>query len=414
MGAALDTGNLGVSALGLSVITGLAERRPSVQPVVFDHGRGVREVPVDFGPAGERTIRQIGASNSRRFYRSDTLGFMRAARLLGTSWPPGLRALATSEAVLDISGGDSFTDLYGARRFQSVTTLKRLAVQAGAKLILLPQTYGPFFHDRSKRIARELIAASTSAWARDPVSYAALAELMGSQFDPTRHREGVDVAFALPALSPSSAEADLIDAWRDGDSGPLVGVNVSGLLYNNPEAAGRYGLKADYREVVHELVRRLLVEAGCRVVLVPHVVATDPHESDILACRAVVDRLRSVSGGRLEMAPVLTDPRHAKWMIAKFDWFCGMRMHSTIAALSSGVPTAAIAYSDKTRGVFETCGQAAAVADPRVLETRELFEHVWESWCSRAELSRTLRERLPHVVLRASAQMDRLITVFDA
>ena len=38
-------------------------------------------------------------------------------------------------------------------------------------------------------------------------------------------------------------------------------------------------------------------------------------------------------------------------------------MHATIAALSSGVPCATVAYSLKARGVFASCGMAHAVAD---------------------------------------------------
>ena len=40
-------------------------------------------------------------------------------------------------------------------------------------------------------------------------------------------------------------------------------------------------------------------------------------------------------------------------------------MHSCIAALSQSVPTLAIAYSDKTAGVFETAGAGGQVVDAR-------------------------------------------------
>ena len=52
------------------------------------------------------------------------------------------------------------------------------------------------------------------------------------------------------------------------------------------------------------------------------------------------------------------DASEVKWCISKLDWFVGSRMHATIAALSSGVPCAAIAYSRKFRGVFATLGVA--------------------------------------------------------
>jgi polysaccharide pyruvyl transferase WcaK-like protein len=40
-----------------------------------------------------------------------------------------------------------------------------------------------------------------------------------------------------------------------------------------------------------------------------------------------------------------------KWIIAQCSVFAGARTHSTIAALSSGVPTLSIGYSLKARGI---------------------------------------------------------------
>lgn len=85
-------------------------------------------------------------------------------------------------------------------------------------------------------------------------------------------------------------------------------------------------------------------------------------------------------------------------------------MHSTIAALSSGVPAAAIAYSPKTLGVFETCGQGAHVADPRpALETDGVVEQLWQSWTVRKEARQSLHATLPAVLRRAEEQMDAIV-----
>jgi polysaccharide pyruvyl transferase WcaK-like protein len=113
--------------------------------------------------------------------------------------------------------------------------------------------------------------------------------------------------------------------------------------------------------------------------------------------------------------PALHDPCEVKWVISQLDWFCGTRMHSTIAALSSGVPAAAIAYSPKTLGVFETCGQGAHVADPRQLDTGDVVERLWQSWAAREEARRSLQATLPAVLRRAEEQMDAIVaTVQEA
>jgi polysaccharide pyruvyl transferase WcaK-like protein len=95
-----------------------------------------------------------------------------------------------------------------------------------------------------------------------------------------------------------------------------------------------------------------------------------------------------------------------KWLIARSDWFCGTRMHACIAALSSGVPTAAVAYSDKTLGVFETCGQGGEVVDPRVCGTDEVVERLWDSYTRRDAVRGSLARHLPAVLSKANEQMN--------
>src|SRR6056297_2896419 len=138
LNAAPDTGNQGVSALCHSVVSGLVRR--GVQHVtVADHGRGLRHA--DWGYA---SVDLVGLTNSRRFWRSDSLRTARALVRAGGMIGAPSRAVVRSDAVLDISGGDSFTDIYGRKRFQAMALTKRMALDAGVPLILLPQKLGPF------------------------------------------------------------------------------------------------------------------------------------------------------------------------------------------------------------------------------------------------------------------------------
>ena len=54
------------------------------------------------------------------------------------------------------------------------------------------------------------------------------------------------------------------------------------------------------------------------------------------------------------MAPAFENPIQAKSYISNMDCFIGSRMHSTIASISSGVPTLPVSYSRKFEGLFET------------------------------------------------------------
>lgn len=407
-GAAPDTSNLGVSALCQSFLEGVARRAPDVRLAVFDNGWGIRE---GSGTVDGRTFsyRRFGGRNSRRIHRRDSLWNIRISARLGGLGNPAAIAIRRAHALLDISGGDSFTDLYGPRRFEAIVLPKLTAIDVGTPLILLPQTYGPFAKPRCRKIAEAILRNVAIAWARDERSFAALRELLGRHFDPARHKSGVDIAFAMRPVEPEAERYAEIEGWLNDSATPVVGFNVSGLVLNDPdEARVRYGLKADYGAVVTGFLRRLLDESDARIVLVPHVLGGA--ETDLAACERVSGELRDRGKGRVAVLPARFHQSEIKWVISRFDWFCGTRMHSTIAALSTGVPTASIAYSLKTLGVFETCGQGEHVADPRELDTEEVIDRVWRSWESRSRAKKELAKQLPDVLQRAEAQMDEVLT----
>lgn len=64
-----------------------------------------------------------------------------------------LAELAQCDLVLDIGEGDSFTDIYGLRRFRYHIASKLVALHSGKPLILSPQTIGPFKHWYTRGLA---------------------------------------------------------------------------------------------------------------------------------------------------------------------------------------------------------------------------------------------------------------------
>jgi polysaccharide pyruvyl transferase WcaK-like protein len=397
-GAAGDTANLGVSALLYSTVAAIAEREPDARITVFDNGWGVREGSI---PAGDHdvAIRLCGARHSRRLHRPESFWNMRLAARVGGSWNAGTRFVAGADAVLDLSAGDSFGDLYGDRRFRAIVAPKQLALDLGRPLILLPQTYGPFVTDRTRATAKDLLIRASMSWARCEDSSRAMQEILGTSWDADRHRQGVDVAFGLSAREPALSLSERALRWLgERAAHPLIGFNVSGLVFNDPAAARTYGLSADYVQAVTLFMGRVLRETDTRVLFVPHVMGKPGEvESDPGACAELARRLGPSARERVEILPAHLDAQEIKWVISHVDWFCGTRMHSTIAALSSGVPTAAIAYSLKTRGVFATCGQERHVHDARSLRTEELVERLWSSLQSREDARSSLGARLPGV-----------------
>ena len=399
--------NLGVGALRESALVGLLRRRPDADVVVFDDGWGVR--PATITVDGERrSYRLCGVRNSRRVLRQESYAHMRLAARLGLR-NRGLSLVDGSTAVWDVSGGDSFADLYGRRRFMTVTLPKELTLARRRPLVLLPQTYGPFKDRALRERARTTLAGATAAWARDVDSFAALRDLLRDDFDPTRHHVGVDLAFGLPTLEPGEDVREAVDsAIAEADGEPLAGLNVSGLLLNDPAAPERYGLTVDYRRLTESLARTLL-DRGAVLVLVPHVLGRGETDSDEDVTDRLAEELRGTFGRRVVVAPPSLGAGGRKWLVSRLDWFAGARMHATIAGLSSGVPTAALAYSGKVRGVFASCRQEDQVADGRSLTTDEALDLLVRSFDCREEIRPRLQREVRKVTRTASEQMDRII-----
>lgn len=407
LNAAPDTGNQGVSALCLSALSGLSSR--NIGPIsVADHGRGLRRANLGFGD-----VDLIGLSHTRRYWRSECLATVRILTRLGGAFSPTARKIAKSRTILDVSGGDSFTDLYGTRRFRAMVLSKQLALDNGLPLILLPQTLGPFRDNDARDEAVRILSGARAVWTRDVASLDFLREALQSRFDPARHRLGLDMAVALPKMRPEQPLPAPLHEWlsvtRDF---PLAGLNVSGLLSCRPEMAKlQFGLAARHDDQIEAAARSILDhDPEMRLLLVSHVHRHngDP-ESDLSAAIALKAKLASSYPDRIEVLPGTMNAMELKWVLARLDWFAGARMHATIGAFSAGTPTLALGYSNKAAGVFSQCGIGEHVADLRRLDGAAIGQAVASSLMQRDAMQSELARLLPQLQARAQSQMDAIV-----
>ncbi|RVU34103.1 hypothetical protein EOI86_23605 [Hwanghaeella grinnelliae] len=411
-GAAPDTMNLGVSALLASMLDGLSSRLPTPSFLVFDNKLGSRQSTIGIGNNQSIDVALAGARVGNRYYLPENLGTMATCAKVGGPFVtvhPILKDLQSCDAILNISGGDSFSDIYGPARFSAIVRPMQIAHMLGIPLILPPQTYGPYKNPGIRDTAANAVKRAEMCWARDENSFEILKDLLGTEFNPDNHLCGVDVAFGL---APSDAHEQLpepLKTWiRDGE--PMAGINVSGLIYLDPvKAKDHYGFRADYETALVRFATKLLETTQHKLVLVPHVMQPfGNYESDGEACEALSRALPEVYRDRIVVSPMNLDQSQAKWVISKMEWFCGTRMHSTIASLSSGVATASIVYSDKANGVFASCGQESHALDPRLMNTDDIVEELLNSFTTRIAAKESLSDKLPSVLAKAQQQMDMI------
>lgn len=238
-----------------------------------------------------------------------------------------LESIKKCEFVIDLTSGDSFSDIYGQWRFDGATHIKEIVHCLKVPMILGPQTYGPFEKARNQKKAKKVIKNAYCVISRDHIS----ADYVASFTDKKVHVT-TDLAFGLPYENSKQKDLDRIK----------VGINISSLLVKNKEESTEvnFSLKADYDGFIQRILNYLVKDERYDVYVIPHV-GNDAGEQ-FKEEFPMVNYLDEFS-----------NPMDAKNCIAGMDIFIGARMHATIGAFSSGVATIPTAYSRKFSGLYE-------------------------------------------------------------
>ena len=240
----VSSDNLGVGALTESQIAicqdAAAQTKSKVNYVVFGTQGGrhyvPKNVPVTIG--GRVSIKQM---------------------LFGQS--KFLKDLEACDMVLDIGEGDSFTDIYGLKRYLFLIISKFAVLVKGKPLILSPQTIGPFDYWFTRKISSMLMRRCKRVYARDGLSFDYLKQCgLNENIDVA-----IDVAFKLP-FAKFKYQKSKSDQVR-------VGLNVSGLLFSGGYTQNnQFGLTVDYPALIRQLLTDWTQHADYEVWLIPHVI----------------------------------------------------------------------------------------------------------------------------------------------
>jgi polysaccharide pyruvyl transferase WcaK-like protein len=293
------------------------------------------------------------------------------------------------DVMFDIGGGDSFSDIYGVQRFASLCLTKQQLKKIGVPVVMPPQTIGPFKHGWVRLAANRTMTRVTSVYSRDQMS----TDYLQKHLPGMATQEFVDMAFFLPFETPEVASAK-----------PRVGLNVSGLLYSGGYTKNnQFQLHSNYPDTIHQLIEAIKQDPSLELHLVPHVIAPSvPVEDDLAVCRELARRYD------LPEPHQFNSPIEAKSFIAGLDFFLGARMHSTIAAFSSGVPVLPMAYSRKFNGLFLQSLDYPHMVDLKTQNSEEIVSAALECLKQRTEI----REQMNLTLNRIRKQRDTLIDSF--
>ncbi len=245
------------------------------------------------------------------------------------------------DVVFDFTAGDSFTDIYGRKRFFVRTALKQKIIDMKIPFVLGSQTIGPFKDKDVRDMAVKVINGCKEVYARDQLSVDYTEKISGRRPVLT-----TDVAFALP-YTKKTHKNDIVN----------IGFNPSGLLWNGGYTGdNQFGLTVDYQKYCREVIQNLLKKY--EVFLIPHVLTdlTQSMDNDLVAVQALKKEFPS-----LIVIDNFITPMEAKSYIARMDGFIGARMHAAIAAFSANVACIPFSYSRKFEGLFDSLGYTRVI-----------------------------------------------------
>ncbi len=415
LGASFETPNMGVSALAEASLKCIYHHWPDADVMVrsfhsdTEHAMTIQGRPI--------TLRYREMWFGRNLSKPQNIYLLLIYAVLVKFFPflrarliaanPYFRELMELDIVADITGGDSFSDIYGLKRLFYGSLTKALGILCAKHFVMLPQTYGPFKSKRARFIARRILNNSDAVYARDKSGAEYVKGILGNNPQQTLVQFVPDVAFVLDPEQPESEMLAQIATLKAAGK-TVVGLNVSGLLYNGHyQAEDSFGLHSNYRNLVTKLLETLLSHPEVVVVLVPHVFDVKGHfESDPDACEDLHARLQSKYPERLFVVTDTLNHRQVKFIIGQCAFFLGSRMHACIAALSQTVPAVGVAYSGKFQGVFDSVGAGDNVIDLRKCSDDEVLAAVERCYENREALAQTLKQSVPEV-------QETLMHLFD-
>jgi len=408
LGISPHSKNMGVGALGAGLTSAAHSGISNCMVKFLDYGKSDSKLVYRVN-GNDIQVPFISLRFSKKIYLRNNIAFLIAMVIVLKIIPKKVRdsvfktnyyynAICESDIIGAISGGDSFSDIYGIRRFIYVVLPQILVILLGKRLVLLPQTIGPFDSRFARVLARYIIKRAAMVYSRDMDGLKEVNVLIGKN----SCRFCYDVGFLVEPITPAKMDIDGLEKKERKE--PLVGFNISGLLnmggYN---MNNMFNLKVDYKILLDEIITFIIEQKNASILLVPHVFGSNPKsEADSVVCEKIYADLKSKYKDRIYLVRGEYNQNEIKSIIGMCDFFIGSRMHACIGAVSQNIATVSISYSRKFKGVMETVGMQDYIADPKVITKEEIIDLINIAYDERGLIKAKLEKKIPEVKARVS------------
>jgi len=258
-----------------------------------------------------------------------------------------LESYASADAIVDLSG-DMQTESYGPHVAYSHFIPIALALAMKKPVILCGQSVGPF--KWTALLAKFLFDRVDMITVRDKISENYLKKMAVKC--PVFHT--ADMAFLLKPCPPDRVDEILSKEGLPQEHRPFLGVSVSGLIAAHFSKSNPQARKTDFYRFMAAELDDVITQLGVDCVFIAHVTGPGRFKDDRKAADSVIKHMAHADTAYMIRGDYR--PEELKGIISRFNLHTGARMHASIAAVTTGVPVASIAYSHKTPGVMAQFG----------------------------------------------------------
>ncbi len=303
------------------------------------------------------------------------------------SLPSQMRIFLQSDCVINLNGGDCFTDRYTLKMTLISFYYQIIFLLLHKPVILLPQTIGPFTNPITKFCAKIVLDRAEIIMIREKRS-----ELYLQNMGVINKNIFLipDTAFYLEPCSSDRIQKILENEGISSFTQVLIGIS---LRYSVIPSDGNVGLPIyqNYADVMAKTIDYLCNEFDARILIIPH----SGLKYNKLLKRDILDKISSKNKAKIyciEKREYTSE--ELKGVIGKCNMFIGSYMHANVAALSMCVPTIGLSYSYKFQGIFEMLGQEECVCDLKNLTYENIISKVNDVWNKKEKIRKELEARM--------------------
>jgi colanic acid/amylovoran biosynthesis protein len=308
------------------------------------------------------------------------------------------KTLSGVDAVLSVGGDNYSLDYYFPSHYMG---LDKAAMHEKKPVILWGASVGPFDAEPDfVPTIKKHLASMSAITVRESDSFNYLSDMGLTNL----------TMVADPAFTLQPQEVDISGFWPESGTEGVIGLNLSSLIQKyRPSDEPQSKMLNE----VASFIRYAVLEYGLSVLLVPHVVPLDGTEkdNDAVYLSKLLFETKDLCGRVKMMTPTL-NAAQIKNVISKCRFFMGARTHSTIAALSSCVPTISIAYSVKAKGINKDLfGHMNYVLETPSVGTDSLKSALLQLISEEQSIKEQLESRIPEWQRRSSIGAARLAEI---